>query len=157
MGDDEKMRKAARTIVVDEDSGKIAIVDVNNGGYHKIPGGGIETGETPETAAIREALEESGCDVEIIERLGELDFADPDDSKFIHHSVCFLARKINDRKRSYFTKEETERNFKLIWSDIDEAIKLFENPKSRVPFDLEMNDRDLKFIKLAKKYLSNGK
>lgn len=35
-----------------------------------IPGGGIDPGESPEKAAIREALEESGFEVEITRKLG---------------------------------------------------------------------------------------
>jgi len=36
-----------------------------------IPGGGIEKGETPEEAAIREAKEESGFDIKLIRKVAE--------------------------------------------------------------------------------------
>ena len=39
--------------------------------YFTIPGGGVENDETIQDAAIRETKEETTCDVEIIEYLGE--------------------------------------------------------------------------------------
>ncbi|MBF0208465.1 MAG: NUDIX hydrolase [Oligoflexia bacterium] len=36
-----------------------------------IPGGGIEKGESPETAAVRETKEESGFNVKIIRKVAE--------------------------------------------------------------------------------------
>ena len=56
-------KNAARTVIVDENN-QIALINVRDGEYYKIPGGGIEEGESEEMAAKREALEESGCAVE---------------------------------------------------------------------------------------------
>jgi ADP-ribose pyrophosphatase YjhB (NUDIX family) len=151
------IRKAARTIVLDENQQKIAVLQVKNGDYHKIPGGGIENVETAETAAIREALEECGCDVQLIEKIGERDFLDPDDSDSVHHSVCFLAQKINDHKTSYFTEAERNNKFRLLWLSFEDAIHVFENVRSKDPFELEMNSRDLHFIKMAKKVIDLSK
>lgn len=146
-----KIRKAARTVVFDEND-KVAILEVKNGDYHKIPGGGIENDENEELAAIREALEESGCDVRIIKKIGEQEFIDPDGSNTLHHSVCYLAEKIKSHKTSYFTEEEEKNKFKLLWLTVDEAIKLFKNVKTKKPFELAMNNRDLKFLETAHKY-----
>ena len=40
--------------------------------FYSIPGGGIENGETPEQAAIRELKEECGLDGTIVRKLAEL-------------------------------------------------------------------------------------
>ena len=151
-----KTRRAARTVIFDESSNKIAILEVKGGSYHKIPGGGIEGEESPEEAALREAIEEGACNVEILAKLGEIKFESPEFGGQINHSVCFLARKLNDLKTTDFTEEEKANEFKLLWLSLDEAIVLFKNVKSKIPIELNMNNRDLKFILLAKKYLSNN-
>lgn len=59
-------RLRAQAIVVEED--RILLVkthQVNRDDY-ELPGGGIEEGETPEEAAIRELFEETGINGEII-------------------------------------------------------------------------------------------
>lgn len=146
-------RKAARTVIFDENN-KVAILEVRGGLYHKIPGGGIEDGENEVVAASREATEEAGCDVEIIERLGESDFIDPADANLIHHSVCYLAKKTREHPDTNFTEHEVNNNFRLIWLDINSAIKLFENVKSDVQFEVNMNNRDLKFLQKAKEMIN---
>jgi 8-oxo-dGTP pyrophosphatase MutT (NUDIX family) len=150
-------RRAARTIILDEEKGETAILEVRGGDYHKIPGGGVEAGESVKETAIREALEEGGCEVELIRKIGELEFVDPSDKNLVHHSVCFLAKKIKCHENQYFTKKELKNKFRLLWVSFDDAIKLFESVKSKIPFDLAMNNRDLKFIKMAKEFLENKK
>ena len=151
------IRKAARTVIIDEELNKIAIIEAMNGDYHKIPGGGLERNERPEDAALREALEEGSCDVELITRLpGEIEFENPKGSGKYNNSVCFLARKIKCNNTLTFTQEEIDNKFKLLWLTFDEAIKRLENVKSEVRFDLLMNNRDLAFVRAAKKYLDEN-
>ncbi|WP_394188165.1 NUDIX domain-containing protein [Paenisporosarcina quisquiliarum] len=68
------MRKRSGAII--ELDGKIALIKRvrNNHEYYVIPGGGIEEGETPEDAAIREVKEELGIDIEIEKLLTTLTF-----------------------------------------------------------------------------------
>lgn len=152
----KRVRKAARTVIWDEVNKKIAVLEVKNGAYHKIPGGGIDEGESEEEAAIREAREEGACKVELIQKIGEAEFIDPDDTNLVHHSVCFLARKTQDLKTTDFTDDEKEKKFKLLWLCFEEAIDLFEHPRSSDPYHLNMNNRDLKFIKTAQRILFNN-
>jgi 8-oxo-dGTP pyrophosphatase MutT (NUDIX family) len=61
-------RPIARVIIID--AGRIVLLERHRQGRHYFvfPGGGIDPGETPEQAAIREAHEETGLEV-VLERL----------------------------------------------------------------------------------------
>jgi 8-oxo-dGTP pyrophosphatase MutT (NUDIX family) len=63
------MRQRAAVIIIDETEGKVLLMCRHKYGrcYYVVPGGGVEAGETPAEAAIREAKEETGLDV-VIER-----------------------------------------------------------------------------------------
>lgn len=147
------IKRAARTVIVDNED-RIVILDVNNGDYYKIPGGGVEEGETDEEAAKREALEESGCEVELIQKIGEQQFVDPDPNNNgrIHFSVCYLAKKKTDGQTN-FNDWEKENSFKMKWVTFDEAINLFEKVSTLDQFGVEINKRDLDFIKIAREIL----
>ena len=54
-------RPSARAVILRD--GKVAMVHSRRFGYYKFPGGGIEAGETPEEAMIRETREETGLTV----------------------------------------------------------------------------------------------
>ena len=57
--------------VFDKSRNKILLVKRRDIPVWVIPGGGIEKGETPERAAIRETKEESGYDIKIIRKIAE--------------------------------------------------------------------------------------
>lgn len=157
MDNKKQIRRAARCVIVDESTNKIALLEVGGGKYHKIPGGAVENNESLEETALREAIEEGASDVELIAKLGEIEFYSPKCGGQIHHSVCFLARRTNKHKTTSFTEEETKNKFKLLWISFDEAISLLENVKSKIQFERNMNNRDLKFVKKAREYLATNK
>jgi len=63
-------RVAAYAVVVDQ--GRLLLAHWAEGDLHgwTLPGGGIDPGEHPEQAAVREVREETGYDVELDELLG---------------------------------------------------------------------------------------
>ncbi|MGF2616500.1 NUDIX domain-containing protein [Rossellomorea vietnamensis] len=62
-------------VVIIEDGMALLIKRVKNDEeYYVFPGGGVETGETPEEAAIREAKEELGVTVELKSCLTVIDY-----------------------------------------------------------------------------------
>jgi 8-oxo-dGTP pyrophosphatase MutT (NUDIX family) len=67
------MRQRAAGIIIKD--GKILLLYRRREGnvYYIVPGGGIEEGETPEQAAIREIKEETNLDVEIDRLFFEFD------------------------------------------------------------------------------------
>jgi ADP-ribose pyrophosphatase YjhB (NUDIX family) len=145
-------KRAARTVIIDNNEGKlkVAIVSVRNGEYFKIPGGGIETGETQEQAAIREAKEETGCDVNLIKEIGRSSFVD--ENSVTHYSVCFLAEKKNDGE-PLFSDWEKSNSFNVNWISLEEAKSLFEGSKTNDPFGKLINERDYQFLLIAYKEL----
>jgi len=66
-------RKSARVIILDQN--KILLLHRFKKGeeYYSLPGGGIEQGETPEQAAMREAKEETNFDVQLGQLKGTLE------------------------------------------------------------------------------------
>lgn len=110
-------------------------------------------------AAIREAKEESGCDVEILDKVGEQEFLDknPKFGDMIHHSVCFLAKLIGERKETNFDEWEKSNDFKMSWVTYEEACKLFESSNTDDFFGKNINQRDYEFLKKAKEILDSRK
>lgn len=59
LGSEYRLRKSARAILLNHE-GKMAVQYVKNYGYHTLPGGGINVGESIEKALKREVKEEVG-------------------------------------------------------------------------------------------------
>jgi len=68
------MRKRAGIVLIEDD--KVALIERHRGGldYFVFPGGGVDEGETPEGAAIRETMEELGLEVAIEKKVAIIHF-----------------------------------------------------------------------------------
>jgi 8-oxo-dGTP diphosphatase len=66
------MRIRAGIILIQD--GKVALIERHRAGidYYVFPGGGVDEGETPEQAAVREAMEELGMEVVIKQKIAEI-------------------------------------------------------------------------------------
>lgn len=82
------MRNRSGIILIEEN--KLALIERHRAGMHyfAFPGGGIDEGESPEQAAIREAEEELGIIVEIKHKVAEVLFNG-------NKQYYFLARKLS--------------------------------------------------------------
>jgi 8-oxo-dGTP diphosphatase len=76
------MRRRAGVVLIDGESVALIRRDRVGERYYVVPGGGVEPGETDADAAVREALEELGVDVECERVLAEVTFRDSVQSYF---------------------------------------------------------------------------
>lgn len=117
-----RLRLAARGIVIRED-GKIAVFNKSNKNEYKLPGGGIEGEENPEIAFKREAMEETGCEVEIIKELGATEeYKSLNNFKQI--SYVYVGKVIKDTKQLHVTEKEKDEGAKLLWETPKKALEL---------------------------------
>jgi len=65
-------RVGARAVVVHD--GKILLNEFGDGIYYNLPGGGVDEGELVTHAVIREVLEETGLNVDVIKMLYVLEY-----------------------------------------------------------------------------------
>ena len=117
-----KLRLGARGIVIRED-GKIAIFNKSNKNEYKLPGGGLEGYEKTEEAFKREVLEETGCEIEIIEALGATEeYKSLNNFKQI--SYVYVGKVLKDTKQLNVTEKEKDEGAKLLWETPENALKL---------------------------------
>ncbi len=120
-----RTRRASRGIILRED-GKIAVFNKANKNEYKLPGGGIEGNEEPEKAFLREALEETGCEVEITDFLGTIEEIKTQEA-FKQTSYVYVSKVINDTKKLHLTKKEKDEGAKLVWETPENALKLIQS------------------------------
>ena len=117
-----KLRLGARGIVIRED-GKIAVFNKSNKKEYKLPGGGLEGKEKPEEAFKREVLEETGCEIEIIETLGTIEeYKSLNNFKQI--SYVYVGKVRKDTKQLNLTEKEKDEGAKLLWETPKKALEL---------------------------------
>lgn len=118
-------RRAARAVVTN-DLGQVAVMHFTKTGSYKLPGGGIDEGESIETALRREMREEAGYEITAVQELGVVE----EDRYYcgMHQtSYCFRARA-GQFVGAELTEEEAAEGMELVWIDsIGEAIKAIES------------------------------
>ena len=83
------MRTRAGVILIEDNN--VALIERHRAGlsYFVFPGGGVDEGESPEEAAIREAEEELGIQVGIKQKIAEIHFGQT------NTHVYFLAERVS--------------------------------------------------------------
>jgi len=139
------LRKAARAIVVNSKN-EIAFQFVSKHNYHKLPGGGINEGESILRGLKRELKEEAGCeDIEIINEVGMI-IEYRNEIDILQISYCYLAKPLGKISKSEYDKEELENGFEPLWVPIDKAIDLLKNDKPDTYDGGFIIKRDLAFL-----------
>lgn len=113
LGSEYQLRKSARAIVIN-DKGEMATQYLNTYKYHKLPGGGVDQGETIEEALKREVLEEVGCDCEITHELGvTIEYRNK--YKLLHISYGFSAKVVGEIGTPALEEGEIEEGQETLW------------------------------------------
>ena len=153
-------RVGARGIVILDN--KIALFNKVAKNEYKLPGGGVEQGEDIEDAFKREIFEETGCEVEIITKLGEI-VEQKSQENFKQTSHVFVSRVTKQTDSLHLTEKETIEGAKLLWVSVDDAIILVESCLDKLvasEFDSVyrtqfMVKRDALILECFKNYLDN--
>ena len=146
-----RIRKGARGIIINSD-GKIAVFNKASKNEYKLPGGGIDEGENPEEAFKREALEETGCEIEIINSLGTIEEHKSLDN-FKQTSYIFVAKVVNDTHKLNLTQKEKDEGAQLLWVDDTEALKLITDCYDKLKESKYENLYHSKFIVLRDSFI----
>lgn len=67
-------------------------------GYWALPGGKVDAGETIEETVVREVKEETGIEVEIVEKIGEYhENGVQDGVEYDYYPACFLVKPVGGK------------------------------------------------------------
>ena len=147
-------RPSARAIIFRD--GKIALVYATNEKYYKFPGGGIHDDEDKEQALIREVREEAGLNVipGSITEYGSVlrrQKSDRDEDTVFEQENYYYRCEVEERPGSQELDEyEKDAGFMLVYADIDEAIKVNGEYRSKVFFNEVMIAREKRVLELIK-------
>ena len=93
-----KKRRAVRAILINE-KGEIALLNKAKKNEYKLVGGGVDEGETLEKALEREILEETGCEIKVIESLG---YIEEEEQEIILHKLhIYIYQKLLTTQKYY--------------------------------------------------------
>jgi len=120
LGKNYELRKSARAILLNAE-GNIATQYLKTYTFHKLPGGGIDPGESLEEALKREVAEEVGCDCEIVRPVGMI-IEYRNKYSMLHISVCFVAKVVGEIGEPKLEKGEIEEGQTTLWLPPEEVL-----------------------------------
>ena len=142
-----RLRIGARGIIFNK-SNKIAILFKEKKKEYKLMGGGVEINEKPDFAFLRESQEETGCSVKIIKNLGTI-IEEKSRDNFKQISYVYIAKVVEENNIFNYTDKEIGEGSKLLWLDIDDAIKIINESENKLLpsiYDEKMSVYHTKFI-----------
>lgn len=149
---DFEKRTAARAILFNS-QGQVALLKVDNGNYHKLPGGGVELDEKIEEALIREIREEVGASIQIEKKLGTIEEY-RSEFRQIQESHFFICQAIGDIAEPMFTEREINDGFSLLWCPIETAVDILKTDRPLNYIGKFINKRDLIALEESRLHLN---
>lgn len=144
-------RNSARSIVIRD--GKIAMIHSKKYDYYKFPGGGIEKGENPKEAMIRETREETGLIVipETIREYGyvhRIQKSDYDSTEcFVQDNFYYFCDALENRSSQNLDDYEAEEAYHLVFVDPETAIQANRSVKES-PYNPMMFEREARVLEM---------
>ena len=117
-----KTRTAVRTILLDNNN-NIAILHKKSKNEYKLIGGGVDDGENLEEALKREALEESGCTINILSCMGYIEEY-RSKMNFYQKSYIYLSKVVENTHNLHLTQKEKDEEAELCWFKPQQALEL---------------------------------
>ena len=145
------VRNSARSIII---SGRtLAMIHSIKNDYYKFPGGGIEKGEDPMDAMVRETREEAGLVVmpETVKEFGlvhRIQKSDMDETEcFIQDNYYYLCQAETGAVAQQLDLYESEEKFTLEYVD-PETVIAKNRSVSLTPYDPVMFEREARVVEL---------
>lgn len=136
--EDSSWKREAARAVLENDEGKVALMHSEKWDYYKLPGGGIDEGETQKEALRRELLEEVGAEAEILEEIGTLEELRACANNQRQISYAYHAKVVGKIGENALEEGELAEEFVVVWVDLDEAIELTKSGNRDSERGLEM-------------------
>lgn len=150
LGEHYQLRKSARAILLNE-RGEVATQYLATYTFHKLPGGGVDAGETIEEALRREVREEVGCDCGIVNPVGVV-IEYRNKYSMIHISYCFVAEVRGELHEPKLDPGEVEEGQTTLWLSPE---VLFKKMQTDTPGKYEGNFILAREQAFLKEFLSN--
>ena len=147
------VRNSARSVIVSDK--KVAMIHSEKYDYYKFPGGGIEAGEDPVAAMIRETREEAGLVIipesvrgyGIVHRVQKSD-KDPE-VRFVQDNYYYLCAAEDEAVLQDLQGYEAEEGYTLLYVDPWKAIDVNRSRKvGETPYTPTMFEREERVLRM---------
>jgi len=142
-----ELRKNPRAILRDK-NGNIALQHIQRDKFHKLPGGGMEQGESLEEAVRREVKEEVGCDCKISTLLG-MSIEYRNKYNLLQISYAFVVDVVGEIGEPELDSFEIEEGLTNIWIPATEALEKMKSEALETSEKYETNfilKREISFL-----------